>query len=67
MLSVFMIFYNTGVAWYITYMINMYYTMASRNMHAVEDSIIGSVYDKLNITKSLLRTNNFTLLEEINS
>lgn len=38
--------HNAVSAWYVYYMIEMYFTMASRNMHAVEDSIIGSVYDK---------------------
>ena len=46
-----MFLHNALTMWYVSYMVSMYTTMMSRNMHAVEDSIIGSVYDKARFHK----------------
>ena len=38
--------HNAITVWYVHHMIIMYYTMATRNMNSIEDTIISNIYEK---------------------
>ncbi|MFS8160365.1 MAG: hypothetical protein ACMG6E_09200 [Candidatus Roizmanbacteria bacterium] len=44
--AIVVIVHNGVTVWYVYYMVEMYFTMASRNMHSVEDTIISGIYEK---------------------
>jgi hypothetical protein len=54
-----MLVHNSVACWYISMMVYMYWWMAARNMHAVEDSTIGQLYDKLQYHKITFKQKRF--------